>query len=130
MKKRSSGKAHQFGGDWTSKKLDIIANYLTSYTTALKNQPFATMYVDAFAGTGYRADKASERTALADDTPLIFPEIVEPETQRLLDGSARIALNTEPPRRLGAHSPQHRASILEVRFHRSQRRALRRARAP
>ena len=96
MKKPSSGKAHEFGGDWTSKKLEIIAQYLTSYSSALKKQRFLTMYVDAFAGTGYRAKKKKRGSAVDDDTNLIFPAIVEQETQLLLDGSARIALNTDP----------------------------------
>lgn len=86
----SKGKAHRFGGDWTSSKLEILGEYLKSYTTALKNQPFRTGYIDAFAGTGYRA--------LADDTSvdLVFPDLAEDAPQALLDGSARIALKTEP----------------------------------
>ncbi|MDX1417453.1 MAG: hypothetical protein R3293_24830 [Candidatus Promineifilaceae bacterium] len=43
-----------FGGDWTEEKLSRIKEYLGQYTTALKNQPFRTAYIDAFAGTGYR----------------------------------------------------------------------------
>ena len=42
----------RFGSEWTRKKLDLIEKYLDAYTTALKNQPFKLMYVDAFAGTG------------------------------------------------------------------------------
>lgn len=41
-----------FGGDWTSKKLEILRRYLDAYTTALKDQPFNLIYVDAFAGEG------------------------------------------------------------------------------
>ncbi len=41
-----------FGGPWTLKKLDILESYLDAYTTALKNQSFELMYIDAFAGTG------------------------------------------------------------------------------
>ena len=33
-------------------KLGILEAYLDAYTTALKNQPFELVYVDAFAGTG------------------------------------------------------------------------------
>jgi hypothetical protein len=33
------GKAHNFGGDWTSTKLDILGKYLGAYTTALKDKP-------------------------------------------------------------------------------------------
>jgi len=42
----------RFGGDWTIEKLDILSSYLDFYITALKNQPFRTIYIDAFAGTG------------------------------------------------------------------------------
>ena len=41
-----------FGGPWTLEKLDILERYLDSYTTALKDQPFNLIYVDAFAGQG------------------------------------------------------------------------------
>jgi three-Cys-motif partner protein len=87
----SRGKAHRFGGDWTTSKLAILGEYLKGYTTALKKQPFQTEYVDAFAGTGY--------LALADDHQLInlmFPDLAADAPQALLDGSARIALKTTP----------------------------------
>ena len=41
-----------FGGRWTEEKLAILKKYLDAYTTALKNQPFRLIYIDAFAGTG------------------------------------------------------------------------------
>ena len=41
-----------FGGPWTQQKLNILEHYLDAYTTALKNQPFRLVYIDAFAGTG------------------------------------------------------------------------------
>ncbi len=41
-----------FGGPWTKEKLAILNKYLDAYTTALKNQPFHLIYIDAFAGTG------------------------------------------------------------------------------
>jgi len=85
------GKAHTFGGDWTSRKLDILTKYLTAYTTALKDQPFRKAYIDAFAGTGYRTrrDERSSRGPL-------FPDLAEPDPQSLLDGSARMALQVIP----------------------------------
>jgi three-Cys-motif partner protein len=86
----SKGKAHRFGGDWTSSKLEILGEYLKGYTTALKNQPFRTGYIDAFAGTGYRA------LAGDDSVDLVFPDLAADAPQALLDGSARIALKTEP----------------------------------
>jgi hypothetical protein len=58
-KRSTGGRTHRFGGDWTTAKLDVIASYLESYTTALKDKPskeypFVKGYIDAFAGTGYR----------------------------------------------------------------------------
>ncbi len=95
MASRRNRKEHRFGGDWTSRKLDMVAKYLTSYTTALKKSPFHKLYVDAFAGTGDRASRREENEE-SSQNPL-FPELAEPEQQSLLDGSARIALRTEPP---------------------------------
>lgn len=92
-RKVEAGKAHEFGGDWTTKKLDAIASYLKAYTTALKNQPFSTIYIDAFAGTGYRA--MHEQCAI-EAGDLLFPELAQRAAQELLDGSARIALKSEP----------------------------------
>lgn len=96
----SRGKAHSFGGDWTSKKLDVLARYLGAYTTALEGKPtperpFRKAYIDAFAGTGYR----TMRKERDDDAPggnLLFPDLAEAAPQRLLDGSARLALKVEP----------------------------------
>lgn len=88
--------AHQFGGDWTNRKLDIVAGYLSAYTTALKNKPFEKLYIDAFAGTGYRTTrtrKQSSRTV----TEALFPDLADDEPQKLLAGSALRALATEPP---------------------------------
>lgn len=116
MKKgRTSRKAHEFGGDWTTKKLDAIAQYLTSYTTALKNQPFSTLYIDAFAGTGYRSMREGGKKG---ETELLFPELAEPAPQALLDGSARLALKAEPR---FAHyifidrDPQHCAELEQLK---------------
>jgi three-Cys-motif partner protein len=89
----SRGKAHRFGGDWTSSKLSILAEYLKSYTTALKRQRFRTAYIDAFAGTGYRSMRTDEQ----EQGDLLFPDLAADDPQSLLDGSARIALKTAPP---------------------------------
>ncbi len=91
--KGGSGKAHRFGGDWTAEKLDVLAKYLASYTTALKGQRFRKAYVDAFAGTGYRTARSDEAT---DAQAPLFPDLAQQEPQALLDGSARLALKTEP----------------------------------
>lgn len=51
-------------------------------------------YIDAFAGTGYR--KMRVKAGAAKSTNLVLPDLAEPAAQRLLDGSARLALKTEP----------------------------------
>ena len=76
-----------FGGDWTSAKLQVLAAYLKSYTTALKNQPFTTGYIDAFAGSGYR-DARRKDSNESSSQGLLFPDLAEPEPQDLLEGSA------------------------------------------
>jgi len=89
-----SARGNQFGGDWTTRKLDIVSAYLSAYTTALKNAPFETLYIDAFAGSGYRT---SARRKIADvSSELLFPDLSMDEPQNLLAGSARRALLTQP----------------------------------
>ncbi len=82
------GSSHDFGGEWTRVKLEALRKYLDFYTTALKNQPFQLMYVDAFAGTGNVGEESTD-----DDGEQLF---ALPERE-MLAGSARIALDIEPP---------------------------------
>jgi three-Cys-motif partner protein len=89
-----SGKGHQFGGNWTTQKLDLVAEYLMNYMTALKNTPFKKGYIDAFAGTGYRTQRESARGLSSQS--LLFPDLAKAEPQDLLDGSAVRALKTIP----------------------------------
>jgi three-Cys-motif partner protein len=91
--RRSKGtdSAHRFGGDWTSAKLDVLKGYLGAYATALKSQPFRIAYIDAFAGTGYRALRTDDANSI-----LLFPDLADEAPGKLLDGSARIALSIEP----------------------------------
>jgi three-Cys-motif partner protein len=98
---RVKGKAHSFGGDWTSTKLDVIAKYLAAYTTALKDKPtperaFRKAYIDGFAGTGYRTARREREEEPTANGPLPFPDLAEAAPQQLLDGSARLALKVEP----------------------------------
>lgn len=69
----------QFGGTWTQTKLDILKRYLDAYTTALKNQHFDLLYIDAFAGSGSLELKmqGSDRT----------------DWHSFRDGSAKIAMD-------------------------------------
>lgn len=97
MKRNSKdgGAGHAFGGDWTTAKLDVLAGYLTAYTTALKDQPFVKGYIDAFAGTGYREARRDDGLA-STSAELLFPDLAEAAPQDYLDGSARLALKTTP----------------------------------
>lgn len=52
MAKGRHGPAPAFGGPWTKEKLEILGRYLDAYTTALKDQSFRLVYMDAFAGSG------------------------------------------------------------------------------
>jgi three-Cys-motif partner protein len=78
---------HSFGGAWTERKLGVVREYLKLYATALKNQSFQRIYIDAFAGTGDRTDKRRKTLPLLD----------LPEFDAVAKGSARLALEVEPP---------------------------------
>jgi three-Cys-motif partner protein len=78
---------HSFGGTWTERKLSVVRRYLEIYAQALKNQTFQRVYIDAFAGTGDRTDKRRETLPLLD----------LPEFEAIRKGSARLALEVEPP---------------------------------
>lgn len=67
-----------FGGPWTEEKLAILKEYLDAYTTALKNQPFRLIYIDAFAGTG-----EVELTS------------VDEGKKEFIEGSAKIAVDVD-----------------------------------
>lgn len=73
-------RGEKYGGDWTQLKLDCVSKYLHAYTTIMTPREFHFMYIDAFAGTGYRE--------LKNDTDTAIP--------RFLAGSARRALEVEP----------------------------------
>ncbi len=81
----------QFGGNWTEQKLDVLSRYLNAYTNALKNQPFRLLYIDAFAGTGYR------EIVQKDDQIDLAKFDVDEDTERFLDGSARMSLKLDHP---------------------------------
>jgi three-Cys-motif partner protein len=82
---------YQFGGNWTENKLAVMQRYFSAYAQALKNQPFAKWYVDAFAGTGQRSEaKANTKN----QAPLF--ESDEPEFAIIKDGSVRVALAIDP----------------------------------
>ncbi len=77
---------HHFGGTWTEIKLEIVKKYLNFYTKALTPLNLPLIYIDAFAGTGSR-----------EETSKAIPIIGKEEEQVKLAGSARNALETNPP---------------------------------
>jgi three-Cys-motif partner protein len=87
--------SHTFGGDWTEQKLERLQKYLKAYTTIFtKNkraQNLVPIYVDAFAGTGYRTRPLQLTESLE-----LFEELTEPEVDNFMKGSARLALEIEP----------------------------------
>ncbi len=89
-------KKQRFGGNWTQEKLERVRKYLHAYTTIFAQNPRAKklkpIYVDAFAGSGYRTGVRKESSTLG-----LFPEFVEADTQAFIKGSARIALEVDPP---------------------------------
>ena len=51
---------NKFGGKWTEKKLDSLKQYVLAYEKVMQNQKFKLLYIDAFAGSGYREEKEDE----------------------------------------------------------------------
>lgn len=82
------GSAHDFGGEWTQRKLSALRDYLNFYTKALKAQRFKLMYVDAFAGTGRVGGESTEESG---------NQLVDEPERRFFDGSAQISLDVERP---------------------------------
>lgn len=80
--------AHVFGGPDTPLKLECLRAYVQAFSIALRNQRFGCIFIDAFAGSGTRTEV---RAAL----PLFDGEADAIELTS--DGSAKIALTTEPP---------------------------------
>ncbi len=95
---------HEFGGEHTELKLDVIRAYLDFYCNALKNQKFETWYIDGFAGTGFRQE-IMQTGGLLEGEPIALEETT-------LLGSASIALATNPPfdhyHFVEAHGPRRR----------------------
>lgn len=92
-----SNSGQRFGGGQTEDKLTRVAKYLKGYTTALKNQGFRLLYIDAFAGTGYWEPRTASMDDVQED---MFSGAIPADTENiknLMKGSARLALEVEPP---------------------------------
>lgn len=101
---------HQFGNisSWTADKLQRIKSYLDAYQQALKNQPFKLEYIDAFAGTGYIHSKITIRGELLfdQDETLVLKDFI--------DGSARVALQSNPPFSRYTFIEKHQKRCIEL----------------
>jgi three-Cys-motif partner protein len=94
-RRENRGEPHRFGGDWTDAKLQVLSSYLHAYTTALKNQRFRKWYIDGFAGTGSRSPSSAFPAGESGEFAFAKGEGWE-ESRLVLEGSARIALETVP----------------------------------
>ena len=106
-----------FGGPWTNDKLEILRRYLDAYTTALKNQPFNLIYVDAFAGggswtprSGYLSEDYGDFQTLRQGSPRIALEIQDKAFDRF------VFIETDPSnitsfRSLKGDFPDHETEI-------------------
>lgn len=87
----------QFGGPWTEEKLHRVRLYMQEYmkifTANVYARHYITNYVDAFAGTGGRSAKGGQES----DVPTLFDDLDLADMQDFYKGSARIALEVEPP---------------------------------
>jgi len=108
-------KAQRFGSAHTEKKLQLVARYLNGFMTALKNQPFQKLYIDAFAGTG--AWVPTDVTAGQGVLEL-------PDWDVIADGSARRALNVKPPFDHYVFIEKSRRKSLELQRLRDEHREL------
>jgi hypothetical protein len=52
---------HEFGSQATELKLSVVEAYLRAFTTALRRKFPELWYIDAFAGTGERAERIPAR---------------------------------------------------------------------
>ena len=72
---------HIYGAEHTDLKLAVIWEYLQAYTRVLKNQNWAkTLYLDPFAGTGYRDLRRLPSIESADGNAPLFSS--PPEQQQ------------------------------------------------
>ncbi|WP_058866049.1 three-Cys-motif partner protein TcmP [Chloracidobacterium thermophilum] len=105
--------SHTFGGDWTEQKLERLQKYLKAYTTIFtKNkraQKLIPIYVDAFAGTGYRTKPLQLTESLS-----LFEEFTEPEVENFLKGSAWLALEVKPSFQKYIFIEQNTAHVKEL----------------
>jgi three-Cys-motif partner protein len=86
-------KRGNFGGDWTDEKLERLAKYLPAITKILKGRPYKYVYIDAFAGPGYRMHQCKQAVSIED----LWNDDPDERGQRFTASSALVAMRSEPP---------------------------------
>ena len=76
---------------WALQRLAILTSYLCAFTTAWKDRPFSTAYIDAFSGADYRSNHLGDSSQLGG-----FPALGDAPPKALLKYSARAVLATDP----------------------------------
>jgi three-Cys-motif partner protein len=71
-----------FGGEWSNAKLAALKDYLASYAKVMKNTPFRTLYIDAFAGAGTE-EEGDDESQYRHGSPLIALE-TDPQFDQLV----------------------------------------------
>lgn len=90
--------AQAFGDEHTRRKLETVERYLKVFTTALKNQGFQLLYVDACAGSGLSMPKSLANQGSEDWQPnLIGFDAPVADVEKVIVGSAIRALGVDPP---------------------------------
>ena len=80
---------HEFGGQHTEIKLELVEKYLKAYSLALRQKFSSLWYIDAFAGTGSRTVRIEAKNGDLFEAPV-------PERLESRRGSAAIALDIKP----------------------------------
>lgn len=80
-------------GPWAAQKLDALEAYLRYYNTALKNQPFTRIYIDAFAGSPVSKVRGPEATP--EPSPFLDEAKDSDAHEQFIFGSPMRALNIE-----------------------------------
>jgi len=72
---------NQFGGDWTSTKIEILVEYANAYLTIMKKHEYwRTLYFDGFAGTGFIINGKAENPELTIGAARRIVEIEKPKS--------------------------------------------------
>lgn len=89
---------NEFGGEWTSRKLEALRKYLVAYRTIFDNNPrarfFDTVYIDGFAGSGKWVSR--KKDSGSDASFFENPEEKQ-EASEFSEGSVQIALGLDSP---------------------------------